>query len=61
MSITPCKGCEDRKLYCHSSCERYAKFKDEHEVVRKNMKLEAEARQINTLQRARHGKKIGLV
>lgn len=21
---TPCKGCEDRKVGCHSNCERYA-------------------------------------
>lgn len=24
---SPCGGCEDRELYCHSSCERYKEFR----------------------------------
>lgn len=23
----PCKGCEDRQLHCHSSCERYKEYR----------------------------------
>ena len=25
--VCPCKGCLDRKLYCHSSCPRYLEWK----------------------------------
>lgn len=25
----PCKGCEDRAVGCHSSCERYKQYKAE--------------------------------
>ena len=24
----PCRDCPDRKLHCHSSCERYKQYKD---------------------------------
>ncbi len=27
----PCKDCEDRKLRCHSTCERYLDFKAKNE------------------------------
>lgn len=23
----PCKGCEDRKVGCHATCERYAEYR----------------------------------
>ena len=25
---SPCLGCEDRVLYCHSNCEKYIEFKE---------------------------------
>lgn len=25
---TPCKGCEDRKVGCHSSCEKYKAYRE---------------------------------
>lgn len=34
--IAPCKGCEDKELYCHSTCERYLDFvkkKDEEKAM----------------------------
>ena len=32
----PCRNCEDRKLGCHSSCEKYKAFKDRIESKNKN-------------------------
>lgn len=29
MIASPCKDCKDRKLSCHSVCEKYLKFKNE--------------------------------
>lgn len=31
MSIitSPCRGCQNRKLLCHSDCSKYINFKDE--------------------------------
>lgn len=26
---TPCKGCENRHLYCHALCEKYKEWKQE--------------------------------
>lgn len=26
----PCKGCADRHLGCHASCDRYIEYKTEH-------------------------------
>lgn len=31
MVSAPCKNCEDRHVGCHSECDRYKKFKEEHE------------------------------
>ena len=28
---SPCKGCEKRHVLCHSTCEDFAKYKEEHE------------------------------
>lgn len=30
-----CLNCTERKLFCHSNCERYAKFKYEKELINK--------------------------
>lgn len=36
MCLTsPCYKCKDRKLGCHSKCEKYAKFQYECDKVRK--------------------------
>ena len=26
---TPCKDCQERQLHCHSSCPKYAEYKQE--------------------------------
>ena len=30
----PCKGCADRQLHCHSSCEKYIAFEKESKDLR---------------------------
>lgn len=38
MKLSPCKDCEDRVLYCHSTCEKYAEFKKERKAICEAMK-----------------------
>ena len=33
-----CRGCSERRLLCHSSCEKYAAFKKEVANANKNRK-----------------------
>ena len=39
----PCKGCNERRVGCHSSCERYGAFLIEHQkeqdIKRKEIEL----------------------
>lgn len=35
-----CKGCQDRHLYCHDTCERYKKDCEERAEIRKKRKEE---------------------
>lgn len=37
---SPCKGCTERVLYCHSSCSKYAAFRQALDVA--NAKAAAE-------------------
>jgi len=30
-----CLNCSERKLYCHSKCEKYAKMKQERDLINK--------------------------
>ena len=36
----PCKGCTERQSGCHSCCEKYRKFKQDIEDLRKKEKQE---------------------
>ena len=36
--IPPCKGCEDRKMLCHSSCEKYLEWKKFRDEVNQRMR-----------------------
>lgn len=31
MPASPCKGCEERQLHCHSGCERYREYRSQLE------------------------------
>ena len=33
MSYSSCKGCEKRKLGCHSTCEDYQNFKNRNKEI----------------------------
>ena len=33
-AASPCKGCNDRRLHCHSECESYIAFAKENEERR---------------------------
>lgn len=35
----PCKGCEDRSMSCHSTCEKYLDFKKLNDEIRKNERI----------------------
>lgn len=41
---TPCKGCEDRWVGCHSLCQRYQTFK--HNIDKKNKEIREKKEQI---------------
>lgn len=30
----PCKNCSDRHMSCHSTCEKYLKFKKQNDEIR---------------------------
>ena len=35
MSVSnPCKDCKDRKLGCHSKCDKYSEFKNKIEEIK---------------------------
>lgn len=36
--VVPCRGCEDRKIGCHSACERYKEFVSENEKLKRFIK-----------------------
>lgn len=39
MSNAPCKDCSERKVGCHSQCEKYKLYADElHEISEKEKK-----------------------
>ena len=44
----PCKGCKDRAVGCHGSCERYARFKEEMAVFKDYVRMERDAESLST-------------
>lgn len=35
MRVSPCKGCEEREVGCHTHCTGYKKWKGENDAERK--------------------------
>lgn len=33
--LSPCKGCSERFVGCHSNCEKYKEFTQENDEIRK--------------------------
>ena len=48
MIKAPCKGCEDRVLYCHATCEKYLEYRERVDELNKFKMLAKE------LERARN-------
>lgn len=40
MGLAPCKGCNDRKVGCHSNCKKYEEFRAEVDRVHEIRNLE---------------------
>lgn len=40
INTSPCKGCEDRTITCHSECDKYIDFKNKNEEIKTNKRLE---------------------
>ena len=38
MAQAPCKGCQERKLACHDTCEKFAAFRKELEAENEKRK-----------------------
>lgn len=43
MVKPPCKDCKDRKVGCHSVCEKYINFQKEHEKEMKEIRKEKDS------------------
>lgn len=41
-SVSPCKGCKDRKVNCHAGCGHYLKWKKENEKINKRIRAAKE-------------------
>lgn len=39
VSICPCKNCNDRKVGCHSICDKYIEWTSSNEKIREKEKI----------------------
>lgn len=44
MASAPCKGCNDRQVGCHSTCENYQNFKKKDAEEKEALRNEKEKR-----------------
>ena len=44
---TPCFGCGDRQLGCHSKCEKYKEFQARNAKIRKRNQLDNACKDLN--------------
>lgn len=35
MNSAPCKNCNERKIYCHSYCNKYKKYEELRQEIKK--------------------------
>ena len=42
MKKNTCWGCQERKLHCHSTCEKYKKQREYNEKIREERKRECD-------------------
>ena len=68
MGYSPCMGCEERKVGCHSACEKYADFCELRDIE-KEMRMRKSSREncadsarvdaIRNWKKLIHGRKSG--
>lgn len=52
--LSPCKGCEDRVVGCHSVCERYITWKAERDELKKELtKIAMQEQEQNDIEKSR--------
>lgn len=42
-TVCPCKGCENRSIYCHSECIEYTRWRDNLDQLKKKDKQNQDA------------------
>lgn len=47
MINAPCKDCIERHISCHSSCEKYKKFKEDKEIENKRRQKDVKSKEQN--------------
>lgn len=58
----PCKGCQDRQVGCHSTCEKYLAYQAEREAIREKNRLDhiiSTTGIDHRMKIAKHYKKVG--
>ena len=62
MVNPPCKNCQERKMLCHSSCEKYLEYKKKNDALKEkiyeakrveNLAREAEHNRVQKIMRRR--------
>lgn len=53
----PCKGCTERRIGCHASCEAYLAYAKEREAIRAARLQEGEARERDSAEKIRNIRK----
>ena len=48
LKRSPCYGCADRHLGCHSSCEKYEKFRERLDEIHKERDMETALNYLDT-------------
>lgn len=52
--LTPCKGCEDRVVGCHSVCDKYITWKAKRDEIKKEMtKIAMHEQEQNDIEKSR--------
>ena len=52
--VTPCKGCEDRAVGCHSVCDKYITWKAERDEIKREMtKIAMQEQEQNDIEKSR--------
>lgn len=61
ISKSPCKGCEERSLKCHGTCEKYLEYQRDAEAIRQKRREYTKAQDEYISQVERRAKMRGKV